>query len=559
MRMTLSGLVLLALASSLAFRADASAANVLVVAHSDAAAAAADLQANTSHTFDSWNSAVAAPTLVDLQPYQVVLLYGWAEPNGPAVGDAVAAYFNAGGSVVHGTFYLQQRNASGWGALQNHDVFTGEAGGCEYAADILDAASVVPHPITAGLASLSADSFRGGAVPKLDATVLATWSGANNLGQPDPVVAYRQEGASCIVGIGVFPAYSSYGVYGINYGGDFYTLFDNAIAWAAGCNDNCGDMVLDPFEDCDDGNLDETDACLSTCDAASCGDGFLWVGNEECDDGNLVDADDCPSSCELPYCGDGFPWMGMEQCDDGNLVDTDACLSTCTLPYCGDGLTWVGNEECDDGDLDDTDGCLATCELAACGDEITWVGSEECDDGNADDSDACIDCVAATCGDGTLWVGSEQCDDGNLDDLDGCLATCVPASCGDGYVWADMEECDDGNAVDDDACSNACELTGTSTSTDTGPDTGPDTGLDSTGGEATGGDSSSDTEGVVSDGITTDGTRGDDTAIGTGGMADGGAVPGGGCSCRSRGSGFGGLGPWMLLAGLWGSSRRRRR
>jgi len=551
------------LASNLVLGFDASAASVLVVAHSDAAATAADLQANTSHTFASWNSSVAVPTLLDLQPYDVVLLYGWAEPNGPAVGNAVASYFEAGGGVVHGSFYIQQRNATGWGMLENHDVFTGTAGGCEYLPDTMDAASVVGHPITAGVASLSAQSYRGGASSKLDATVLATWTGTNDLGEPDPVVALRQVGQSCIVGIGVFPGYSAYGVYGIDYAGDFYTLFDNAISWAAGCSDSCGDMVVDPFEDCDDGNLDETDDCLSTCEAASCGDGFVWVGNEECDDGNLVDSDDCPSSCEPPYCGDGFPWAGMEQCDDGNLVDTDACLSTCELPACGDGFTWVGNEECDDGNLDDTDGCLATCELAACGDGLTWVGLEDCDDGNSDDDDACIECVAATCGDGYVWVGEEECDDGNLDSDDACPETCVPASCGDGYVWAGEEECDDGNSDDTDACTNACESNDPGTSTGTDASTGADTGADTTAG--TGGDSGLATDPEVSTGPTIGDTTGDVTTSGTSGMADGGATPSDGCACSSRRSAPGGLGPWGLglvgLMGLWGrrrSATRRR-
>ncbi|MBA3548255.1 MAG: hypothetical protein H0T76_17370, partial [Nannocystis sp.] len=34
----------------------------------------------------------------------------------------------------------------------------------------------------------------------------------------------------------------------------------------------CGDGEVQPGEACDDGNADETDACLATCVAASCGD-----------------------------------------------------------------------------------------------------------------------------------------------------------------------------------------------------------------------------------------------------------------------------------------------
>jgi cysteine-rich repeat protein len=38
-----------------------------------------------------------------------------------------------------------------------------------------------------------------------------------------------------------------------------------------------------------------------------------------------------------------------EQCDDGNLVATDDCLNDCTLPFCGDQVVHAGVEECDGG------------------------------------------------------------------------------------------------------------------------------------------------------------------------------------------------------------------
>lgn len=73
----------------------------------------------------------------------------------------------------------------------------------------------------------------------------------------------------------------------------------------------CGDGVVDPGEDCDDGNTDNTDACSSVCATSRCGDGYLWTGIEECDDGNMVDGDGCSSSCmienivPLPSCSQG--------------------------------------------------------------------------------------------------------------------------------------------------------------------------------------------------------------------------------------------------------------
>jgi cysteine-rich repeat protein len=59
----------------------------------------------------------------------------------------------------------------------------------------------------------------------------------------------------------------------------------------------CGDGQLDAGEECDDGNTDNTDSCLATCVAASCGDGFTQAGVEQCDDGNVVPGDGCSATC----------------------------------------------------------------------------------------------------------------------------------------------------------------------------------------------------------------------------------------------------------------------
>ena len=56
-------------------------------------------------------------------------------------------------------------------------------------------------------------------------------------------------------------------------------------------------------------------------------------------------------------CGDGVSDLG-EACDDGNALDTDACLSSCEDAACGDGAVYDGVEACDDGNDDDTDACI---------------------------------------------------------------------------------------------------------------------------------------------------------------------------------------------------------
>ena len=89
----------------------------------------------------------------------------------------------------------------------------------------------------------------------------------------------------------------------------------------------CGNGVLDADEECDDSNTVDSDACLNNCTEASCGDGFVQLGEEPCDDGNAcTDASQCQGGAcvatESTICADNNP------CLDG----------TCTLSTCEDGL-----------------------------------------------------------------------------------------------------------------------------------------------------------------------------------------------------------------------------
>lgn len=96
-----------------------------------------------------------------------------------------------------------------------------------------------------------------------------------------------------------------------------------------GCTPVCGNGVMEVGEDCDDGNLENSDACLNNCKPASCGDGFIAASVEECDDTNLSDNDACTSACKMATCGDGFTWAGNEDCDDANDDDADTCDTAC--------------------------------------------------------------------------------------------------------------------------------------------------------------------------------------------------------------------------------------
>ena len=73
--------------------------------------------------------------------------------------------------------------------------------------------------------------------------------------------------------------------------------------------------------------------------------------------GDTAWSDQGPGCTEGGVCGDGIqaPW---EQCDDGNRVDTDACRNNCSPARCGDGVTQAGVEACDDGNRDNFDACV---------------------------------------------------------------------------------------------------------------------------------------------------------------------------------------------------------
>jgi len=196
---------------------------------------------------------------------------------------------------------------------------------------------------------------------------------------------------------------------------------DDVLVPTAGCyryvsngvveNVRCGNGVLDPGEQCDDGNPNACDGCSPTCHHESgyrCGDAILSADcGEQCDDGNPVNGDRCENDCTLPRCGNGIVDPG-EECDDGNLNPFDGCTAHCTI--CGDRLI-MPPEECDDGNTNPTDGCTNGCTI--CGNGIVSA-PEGCDDGNLVDGDGCApERLSPGCGNGRVDT-DEECDDGGL-------------------------------------------------------------------------------------------------------------------------------------------------
>ncbi len=106
----------------------------------------------------------------------------------------------------------------------------------------------------------------------------------------------------------------------------------------------CGNLILEPGEQCDDGNRIPFDGCSADClSDERCGNGVAEPAlGETCDCGE--DAEHQPIACDTPNTD----------------APGGACRTTCTLAGCGDGVRDPG-ELCDDGNTVAGDGCRADC------------------------------------------------------------------------------------------------------------------------------------------------------------------------------------------------------
>lgn len=222
----------------------------------------------------------------------------------------------------------------------------------------------------------------------------------------------------------------------------------------------CGDRVVDPGEECDDGNERNDDACLANCRTARCGDGQVWLGVELCDDGNRDNTDDCTNDCRTATCGDGYVHALTEDCDDGNRQDGDTCPATCQLESASatvadtTGSTSGLSSPSDSGPTSSSDAGLSSSSDSGLGDDTSWSGDTSTTDPETDargrytsgDWSGCVWTVTDDDGVGTTI--SPDGDDIALDVIDGpiCVSGTIGAHpeyasfAGLGYNLADPAE-----------------------------------------------------------------------------------------------------------------------
>lgn len=268
-----------------------------------------------------------------------------------------------------------------------------------------------------------------------------------------------------------------------------------------GCENDCyfSCVAGNPARDkCDDDN-----PCngVETCGTDNaCAPGTPLAENADCGDGNVCVGGNCVSAS----CGDGQPQTG-EECDDGDVDETNGCTTQCkftclstdsTRDCSSTGDECAGTNVCDDtahtctggtakSENDPCNGgagyCKAgVCTTAVCGNSTTEPG-EDCDDGNTDDADGCTTLCKFSC------TAASQCNDNNPCTQNNCTqnkcaypantsqngnactvgsvtgtcqnGACVPANCGNGTVQSG-EQCDKGaqNGVPGSGCTASCQF-----------------------------------------------------------------------------------------------------
>jgi len=220
----------------------------------------------------------------------------------------------------------------------------------------------------------------------------------------------------------------------------FFSIFFWGCDWFSGeAVDVKGESFCEIDEFIEDNTIPETEENLK-----GCGNSILEPG-EQCDDGNLIDGDGCDSDCSFSCtedrdCNDDDICNGNEVCE----IEKHVCRGGVNLPEgtpCNDGFFCTAEDYCDGRGR-----CAGSGN--PCADNFECTINEMCDEGN----DSCFYDIA----DGSCFIDGMCYRDGDVSQDNPCLY-CNPSISRDSWTpLSDASPCPGGIC-----CSGMCFSTGT--------------------------------------------------------------------------------------------------
>ncbi len=238
-------------------------------------------------------------------------------------------------------------------------------------------------------------------------------------------------------------------------GFQIFTLNGTCVDGGSCTELECGNLVLQSPEECDDGNLVAGDGCSSNCTielGACCGQCLNSTSNV-----TVPGSSQCTDGVTARACGEVI--LGCNESETARLTFTldGTCSEASCNDLCGNGMLDPG-EECDDGNLIGGDGCSAMCTIergSCCG------GCLDPNTGTRVEStcfDNTTDCkIAGVC---ILPPFTQFFSTFTLDGVCVNESKCSELVCGNLVLQSPPEECDDGNLIDGDGCSSNCTFEG---------------------------------------------------------------------------------------------------